>query len=83
MRLLALATVVLTFAANLRIFGHQTLGPECDRPGEPLKLPQANTAVESGLTITRIRDGTSTTLMMATRYSTCDGATRGFVQCLR
>jgi hypothetical protein len=63
----------LTFAANLRVFGHETLGKECDKPGEALTLPKAGTPIKSGLTMPRVIDGTSNTFMLTTRYASCDG----------
>jgi len=68
----------LNFAANIRVFGHETYGPAVvNVPGAPLKIKDANTRIKSALTFPRIVDGTTNTLMFTTRLSSCDRDAKG------
>ncbi len=63
---------IVNFAANVRVFGHQTLTPaKVNQPGVALEIPQG--VLLAGLTLARIVDGTDNTIMMTTRYSDCGG----------
>jgi hypothetical protein len=65
----------MSFAANLRLFGYETLGPaNCDRVGGSLAVPRAPTVIRSGLKLKEIKDGTSNVLLLATRFANCNGA---------
>jgi hypothetical protein len=65
----------MSFAANLRLFGYETLGPaNSDRVGGSLAVPRAPTVIRSGLKLKEIKDGTSNVLMLATRFANCNGA---------
>lgn len=64
----------VNFAANLRIFAHQTLGKErANAVGVPVIVPPSGTLCSSNLTLPRIFDGTSNVLMLTTRYAECSG----------
>lgn len=65
----------VSFAANVRIFGTETLlanNQPVNSPGEAVIVPAGE--LISNLTMKKITDadGTSNTLMIATRYSTCN-----------
>jgi type II secretory pathway pseudopilin PulG len=65
----------VSFAANLRVFAHETLDYEkCDEPGTSLTLPADASPLKTHLTLQRVVDGTSNVLMLSTRYSLCAGA---------
>jgi prepilin-type N-terminal cleavage/methylation domain-containing protein len=79
----------VNFAGNIRLFAYQTLtatnannAVTTANPGVPsgtnlssqINLMTAAVGASSGLTLARIPDGTSNTLMLATRYADC-GAT--------
>jgi hypothetical protein len=62
----------VNFAANLRLFAHQTYGAAaCDRVGGTLPLELDGNLLRSGLTRKRIADGDANVLMMVTRYADC------------
>jgi hypothetical protein len=79
----------LSFAANVRLFCYQTMGTRVANDlvgnrGEPVGnqwLPTVGGPMSgwcfSGLTLQRIPDGTSNTLMLATRYADCGGRLGG------
>lgn len=65
----------LSFAANIRVFGHQKYTKEiCNDPTKSLKPAEPKSATQSGLTMRWIssRDGASNTICFATRMSSCD-----------
>jgi type II secretory pathway pseudopilin PulG len=69
----------LNFAANIRLFGHATLGKgvadnAVDAVGAPTGAGLAfdlRETMKSGLSLARIADGTSNVLMLTTRYADC------------
>jgi hypothetical protein len=64
----------LSFAANLRVFGHATFRNSkqpVDQPGHPLEIPEG--IIASGLSLGTIADGAESTIMLTTRYSMCAG----------
>jgi type II secretory pathway pseudopilin PulG len=68
----------LNFAANIRVFGFGAYGPAAiNVPGAPLKIKDAGARIDSNLTLPRIVDGTSNTLMTSTRLSSCDRDAKG------
>jgi prepilin-type N-terminal cleavage/methylation domain-containing protein len=63
---------VLNFAANIRVFGYDTLTPaKTNAPGVEIELPEG--IIKSNLTLPRMADGTTNVIMMSTRYSNCAG----------
>jgi prepilin-type N-terminal cleavage/methylation domain-containing protein len=73
----------LCYAGNLRVFAYRTVTPANANAvgvnlfgGSFLPIPK----VESGLTLTRIIDGTTNVLMLTTKYNDCESrSTRYFV----
>jgi prepilin-type N-terminal cleavage/methylation domain-containing protein len=69
----------LNFAANIRVFGYQSLsaggGKEVNTPTASCiaKLPSTGKPVLSGLGLGTLPDGTTNVVMMATRYASCGG----------
>jgi type II secretory pathway pseudopilin PulG len=69
----------LNFAANIRLFGYETLGKDAadnavDAAGAPTGVTLADRlspTMSTRLTLTEIADGTSNVLMLATRYAEC------------
>lgn len=67
---------VVNFAANLRIFAHNTLGKDqANAVGVAVVVPRAGTTASSNLTLPRIIDGTSNVIMLTTRYAICSNMT--------
>lgn len=67
----------LNFAANIRVFGSKTYGPKVDAVGEALEIKAAKEKILNGHTLARIPDGTTNTLMLITRMSSCDRDNKG------
>ena len=80
----------VNFAANIRVFGYKTaLAADKNGPNGGL-TPQAEGAIpltvikpaegawECNLTLPRIVDGTSNVIMLATKFSDCDGAATNY-----
>ncbi len=68
----------LNFAGNIRVFGHQTYTPAaCNNPGVAMKVEDPKTKIVSGMTLPRIVDGTTNTLMLAPRMSSCNRTDKG------
>jgi len=72
----------LNFAGNIRLFAYQTLGPTnannavnssggASGSGVTVSSMDGTKGASSGLTLTRISDGTSNCFMLATRYADC------------
>jgi hypothetical protein len=69
----------LNFAANIRLFGYETLGKDAadnavDSAGAPTGATLADRlspTMSTRLTLTEIADGTSNVLMLTTRYAEC------------
>lgn len=69
---------VLSYSGNIRIFGYNTYGAKaCDDAGKAMKVPAANTAIKSKMKVRDITDGTSQTIMLSTRLSSCDRDAKG------
>ncbi len=64
----------VNFAANIRLFGQQTLTPLAVNAFKAAVtgLPASPAKVESGLTLPRIVDGTTNVIMLVTKYSDCN-----------
>jgi len=72
-------TGVVNFAANVRVFAHQTIGPAQANATTATGLtpvtiptPSATVRITSGMTLSRIVDGTTNVLMLVTKYSDCN-----------
>lgn len=69
---------VLSYSGNIRIFGYDTYGAKaCDDAGKAMKVPAAKTAIKGKMKIQMITDGTSNTIMLSTRSSSCDRDAKG------
>lgn len=65
---------VVTYAGNIRVFGYETLirnNHPVNQPGVALTVPAGQ--VLSGLMLNSVKDGTSNTIMLTTRYGNCGG----------
>ncbi len=63
---------IVNFAANIRVFGYDTLTPsKADLPGVAIEVPEGR--MKANLTLPRIVDGTTNVIMMTTRYADCAG----------
>jgi prepilin-type N-terminal cleavage/methylation domain-containing protein len=68
----------LNFSGNIRILGYNTYGPgDCDKPGGVIKVKAPKTQIISNVGLARIADGTSNTILMSTRLSSCDRTAKG------
>ena len=68
----------LNFSGNIRVFGYNTYPPaETNNVGVKMKVKNAKTGIDSGLTFARIVDGATNVLMLATRMSSCDRNDKG------
>jgi hypothetical protein len=68
----------LSFAGNIRVFGYQSVNHEnraANKPGTAVieYIPKSPQPLISGLRLNTIPDGTTNTIMMATRYANCAG----------
>jgi hypothetical protein len=64
----------LNFAANVRVFGHQTFRSDnqaVDQPGTALEIKSGR--MFCGLTLGTIKDGIQNTIIFSTRYANCNG----------
>ena len=62
-----------SFAANIRVFGHETIGVAADQLGVAVNIPAVGEQVVSGMSLKDIKDGTGNVIMMCTRYADCAG----------
>jgi len=65
------ASSKVNFGGNIRLFAYNNVGVNRDKPGSSVTVPIANAGSSSNLTLPRIVDGTSNTIMLATRYAEC------------
>jgi prepilin-type N-terminal cleavage/methylation domain-containing protein len=64
----------INVAGNWRLFGYQTITPRfANAVGMQTNDVNNSNKAESGLTLAGITDGTTNVLMLATRYSVCNG----------
>jgi type II secretory pathway pseudopilin PulG len=69
----------IDFAANIRVFGYQSLGKDADNAVDPASgaasgltlAGRLKARMACGLTLARIPNGTSNVIMLATRYADC------------
>ena len=56
---------IVNFAGNIRVFGHETIGPEkANEPGVAIEVPEGR--LKSSLTLPRIVNGTTNVIMLTT-----------------
>jgi prepilin-type N-terminal cleavage/methylation domain-containing protein len=73
---------IVNFAGNIRVFGYSTLGPSsANSVGTNIaaKIPASTAAIVSNLTLPRITDGTTNVIMLATKYSDCNGKSTRYI----
>lgn len=68
----------LNFAANIRLFGNSTYSGSANTvsstAGTTAITPSGSTAIKSGMTLGRFPDGTTNTIMLATRFADCNNS---------
>lgn len=63
---------IVNFAGNVRVFGHETIGPnKANEAGVAIEVPEGR--LKSSLTLPRVVDGTANVIMLTTRYANCAG----------
>lgn len=68
----------LNYSGNIRLFGYQSYGANaCNDVGKAMKVPAPNTKIVSALKLQQIPDGTTNTIMLSTRLSSCDRTAKG------
>jgi prepilin-type N-terminal cleavage/methylation domain-containing protein len=67
----------LNLTANVRAFGYATYGADCDNPKVALKVMDPKTAIVGNIKIRNFLDGTSNTILLSTRMSSCDRTAKG------
>jgi len=68
----------VNFGGNLRLFGYNTIGPATANQQTANIANKASALMSSNLTLPRIVDGTSNTIMLATMYVDCGNTNRGY-----